>query len=122
MYNKKIMSLFKNPKNSGRLKNPDGVGKTLNEACGDVMEVFIKVKKGKIEKIKVLTMGCVAAISSSEALAELVKGKKLEDALKISKDDIIKFLGGDVPAPKIHCSLLAMEALRKAVEDYNGKV
>lgn len=121
MYSKKIMSLFRNPKHAGKLKNPDGVGEVLNPQCGDSMRVFIKIDKNEIKKIRVQTVGCVAAISSSEALACLVEGKTLDKALKISKEDIIKFLGGDVPAPKIHCSLLAMEALKKAVEDYKKK-
>lgn len=122
MYNKKIMKLFKEQKNAGKLKNPDGIGEVINETCGDSMRVYIKVKNNKISDIKIETMGCVAAIASSEALAELARGKSLKDALKITKEDIIKFLGGDIPSPKIHCSLLAQSALKKAIEDYNGKI
>ena len=121
MYNKKIMKLFKEHKHAGKLKNPDGVGSVLNKTCGDSMKVYIKVKNDKISDIKIETMGCVAAIASSEALAFLVKGKKLKDALKISKDEIIKYLGGDIPAPKVHCSVLAQEALKKAVDDYKNE-
>lgn len=118
------MQLFRNPKHAGRLKDANGIGEVINEQCGDSMRVYIKVEKDKIRDIKIETMGCVAAIASSEALAELVKGKKIEDALKIGSKEIVKFLGGDVPAPKIHCSLLAQQALKKAVEDYkkNGKL
>lgn len=115
------MELFKKPKHAGSLKDADGVGEVINPSCGDSMRVFIKVKEGKISKCRVETMGCVAAIASSEALAILVEGKKLDDALKIGAKEIVKFLGGDVPAPKIHCSLLAQEALKKAVEDFKKR-
>ena len=121
MYNKKIMELFKKPKHAGSLKNPDGVGEIINESCGDSMRVFIKVEKGKISKCRVETMGCVAAIASSEALAILVEGKKLDDALKVGTKEIVKYLGGDVPTPKVHCSVLAQGALKKAVEDYRKR-
>lgn len=122
MYSKKILKYFKNPKHAGSLKNPDGVGEVINKTCGDSMRVYIKIKNGKIIKCKILTMGCVAAIASSEALAALVEGKKLDDALKVGKKEIIKFLGGDVPSPKIHCSLLAQEALKRAIKDYKRKI
>ena len=89
--------------------------------CGDIMKVFIKVKDGKINKIKFLTFGCVAAIASSDALCDLAKGKTLEKAKKITNKDIIKYLGGEVPAIKVHCSVLGQEALRKAIEDYESK-
>ena len=122
MYNKKIMKLFKEQKNAGKLKNPDGIGEVINETCGDSMRVYIKVKNNKISDIKIETMGCVAAIASSEALAYLVNRYSFKDALMINNLDILKFLVGDIPAPKIHCSLLAQSALKKAIEDYNGKI
>lgn len=121
MYNKKILQLFKNPKHSGSLKNADGIGEVINPSCGDSMRVFIKVKDGKISDIKIETLGCVAAIASSEALASLVKGKTLDDALKVSKKEIIEFLGGDVPEAKQHCSILASIAMKKAIESYKDK-
>lgn len=121
MYNKKILKYFKNPKHAGKIKNPDGVGDVINKMCGDSMRVYIKVKNEKISKIRIETLGCVAAISSSEALAELVEGKSLSDALKIKKEDIIRKLGGKMPAEKVHCSILAQEGLKKAIESYFKK-
>lgn len=121
MYSQKILKYFKNPKHAGRIKNPDGVGDVINKTCGDSMRVYIKVKNEKISKIRIETLGCVAAISSSEALAELVEGKSLSDALKIKKEDIIKKLGGKMPAEKIHCSVLAQDGLKKAIENYFKK-
>lgn len=122
MYTKKILKYFKNPKHAGRLKNPDGVGDTINETCGDAMKVFIKVKNDRISKIKIETLGCVAAIASSEALAELVEGKSLDAALKIKREEIIKKLGGEMPVEKVHCSVLAQEALKRAIENYKKKL
>jgi len=122
MYSKKVMQHGTKPKNVGEIKNADGVGEVGNLRCGDIMKVFIKVKDGKINKIKFLTFGCVAAIASSDALCDLAKGKTLEKAKKITNKDIIKYLGGEVPAIKIHCSVLGQEALRKAIEDYESKL
>jgi len=124
MYTDKVMEYFKNPKNSGKIENADGVGRAGNSTCGDEMVIYIKVgkKKGKdiIENITFLTFGCVAAISTSSVLTEMAKGKTLEDALKISKQDIADELGG-LPAVKFHCSVLATEALVEAVYDYYSK-
>lgn len=121
MYSKKILKYFKNPKHAGRIKNADGIGDVINKTCGDSMRVYIKVKDEKISKIRIETLGCVAAISSSEALAELVEGKSLSDALKVKKEDIIKRLGGKMPAEKVHCSVLAQDGLKKAIENYFKK-
>ncbi len=125
MYSKKVLETFRNPKNIGEIKNPDGVGKIGNEKCGDVMWVYIKVSKNKrsqeiIKDIKVKTFGCVAAISTSSVLATIVKGMTLKDALKIDKKQIAEELDG-LPPAKMHCSVLSMDGLRKAVEDYRNK-
>ena len=115
------METFKNPHNYGRMKNPDGIGKVGNPVCGDVMWLYIKVDKNeKIKDIKFETFGCVAAISTSSIITDLVKGKTIKEALKITKDDIVKSLGG-LPKIKYHCSVLAVDALKEAVKDYNGK-
>lgn len=125
MYSKKTLQLFKNPKFVGEIKNYSGKGKVGNIICGDIMEVFIKVNKKDnkeiIKDIKYRTFGCVAAIASTEALCNIVKGKTIDEALKVSKKDIIKFMGGEIPTVKVHCSVLASEALKKAIKDYRKK-
>ena len=125
MYSKKVMEIFREPCNMGELKDADGIGKVGNPMCGDVMEVFIKAgrnKKGEniIKDIKVKTFGCVAAIVTSSILTDLVKGKTFEEAKKVGKDDIIKEIDG-LPPQKVHCSVLAHEALAKAIEAYEKK-
>ncbi len=119
-YTEKVVKIFKNPKFVGEIKNPSGVGEVGNSVCGDMMTVYIKVKGDKITDIKFKTFGCVAAIASSEALCALAKGKKLDDALKITSADIVKYLGG-LPNIKHHCSILGSEALVKAINDYKAK-
>lgn len=114
------MQHFMHPKFVGEIKNADGIGKVGNIVCGDIMHVYIKIKNNKIIDIKFKTMGCVAAIASSDALCALAKGKTIEQASKISSKDIIKYLG-DLPDVKKHCSVLGMEALQKAIEDYKKK-
>lgn len=125
LYTKEVMKHFKKPHNMGIIKNPDGVGKVGNPLCGDVMWLYIKVKKDKdgklrIKDIKFQTFGCVAAIATSSKVTELAKGKTLQKALKIDRNDIIESLGG-LPVPKIHCSLLASDALNEAIYDYYKK-
>lgn len=124
MYTEKVMEHFKNPKHLKKMKNPDSVGIVGNPTCGDMMYVYIKVseKDGKeiIEDISVQTFGCVAAVSTSDVVCELALGKTLEEAKKISKDDIIKELGS-LPLIKVHCSVLAQRGLKKAIEDYEKK-
>jgi len=125
LYSKKVIQHFQNPHNFGRMKNPSGVGKVGNVVCGDVMWLYIKVDKNKkgeeiIKDLKFETFGCVAAISTSSVITELAKNKKLTEAIKISKDDIVKELGG-LPPVKIHCSLLAIDALSEAIYDYLKK-
>ena len=126
LYTPKVMEVFKNPHNYGKIKNADGIGKVGNIVCGDVMWLYIKVGKpasakasaGEVIKdIKFETFGCVAAIATSSMITDLVKGKTIDASLKISKDDIIKKLGG-LPSVKYHCSVLAVDALIEAVYDY----
>lgn len=109
-----------NPRNKGRLENPDAVGKVGNPVCGDVMYIYIKVKDDKIEDIGWETMGCAASIATSSMLSELAKGKTLEDAYKISKKDIAQSLEG-LPPIKMHCSNLAAEGLHKAIDNYRRR-
>mgnify|MGYP001603523737 CR=1 FL=1 len=120
-YTKKVLNIFKNPKNYGKLKNPDGIGKVGNIVCGDVMWLYIKVgKKDKIKDIKFETFGCVAAISTSSMITELAKGKTIKEAIKITKDNVVDSLGG-LPKIKYHCSVLAVDALTEAIFDYLTK-
>jgi nitrogen fixation protein NifU and related proteins len=126
MYSEKVIEHFKNPKFMGEIKSPDGTGKVGNPVCGDVMEVYIKVGKNKegkefLEDIKVKTFGCVSAISSSDVLCGMVKGKTLDEALKVTNKDVVNELGG-LPSQKIHCSVLAADALKKAIDDYKKKI
>lgn len=125
LYSKKVLEHFQNPKNYGKIKKPDGVGKAGNIVCGDVMYLYIKVERKKngeeyIKDIKFQTYGCLAAIASSSILTELVKGKTLKEAIKIDRNQIIKNLGG-LPPIKTHCSVLAADALLEAIYDYLKK-
>lgn len=124
-YTKKVIKHFKNPHNYGRMKNPSGCGKVGNIYCGDVMWLYIKVGKNKkgekiIKKIKFETYGCVAAIATSSIITDLAKRKTLKEAIEIDKDKVIKSLGG-LPPIKLHCSLLAVDALSEAIYDYLTK-
>ena len=119
-YSKKVQQHLRNPKNVGEIKNPDGVGKVGNPVCGDIMELYIKVKDGVIKNAKFKTFGCGAAIATSSMVTELVKGKTVEEALEISNSAVAKALGG-LPPIKMHCSVLAEEALKSAIEDYLRK-
>ena len=125
LYTKKVIEHFKNPHNMGRMKNPDGIGKVGNIICGDVMWLYIKVgkdKKGReiIKNIKFETFGCVAALATSSVITDLAKGKTIEEALKINRNDVVKSLGG-LPPIKLHCSVLAADALTEAIYDYLSK-
>lgn len=120
MYTKKVKNHFFHPRNVGEIKNPDGFGKVGNPTCGDVMAIYIKVKENKIVDIKFKTFGCTAAIATSSVLTEMVKGKTLDEALKVTRDDVANELGG-LPAIKLHCSNLAADALREAIKDYRSK-
>ena len=120
MYSKKVMQRFTKPKFAREMKDADAVGEVGNVRCGDIMRVYIKVKKDKISEISFMTYGCVAAIASSDYLCEIAKGKTLEQAKKITSKDVINKMG-EVPMIKIHCSILAQEALKKAIENYQSK-
>jgi len=119
-YNKKVLDHFRNPRNMGEIKDADGVGTVGNPTCGDVMTIYIKVKDNIIIDIKFKTFGCVAAVASSSIATELIKGKTLNEAEKISHNDVVKELGG-LPAIKMHCSNLAADALLEAIKDYKKK-
>lgn len=122
IYTKKVLAHFKRPHNYGNIKNPDGIGRVGNPRCGDVMHLYIKVtenKQGKkiIKDVKFETFGCVAAIATSSMITDLVKGKTVDYALSVTKDKIVKGLGG-LPPIKMHCSLLATDALHEAIFNY----
>ncbi|MFH1823946.1 MAG: Fe-S cluster assembly scaffold protein NifU [Candidatus Firestonebacteria bacterium] len=119
-YSSKVMEHFRNPRNVGEIENPDGIGHVGNPVCGDIMELYIKVKDGRIIDAKFKTFGCGAAIATSSMITELVKGKTIEEALKVSNLAVAEALGG-LPPIKMHCSVLAEQALKKAVDDYLRK-
>ena len=119
-YNKKVIELFQNPKNMGEMKKPDAVGAVGNPTCGDVMKIYLKVDGDVIKDIKFQTMGCAAAIATSSMITELAKGKTIEEAKKISFEDVASELGG-LPVIKMHCSNLAAEALKKAIGGLEGR-
>lgn len=120
VYSEKVMEHFKNPRNVGEMENPDGIGHVGNPVCGDIMELYIKVKDNIITDAKFKTFGCGAAIATSSMVTELVKGKTIPEALKVSNSAVAEALGG-LPPVKMHCSVLAEEALRSAIEDYQKK-
>ena len=120
MYSDKVMEHFRNPKNMGEIKDADGVGAVGNVICGDIMTIYIKVKDDKLEDIKFQTMGCAAAIATSSMITELAKGKTLDEAMKITRDDVASELNG-LPPIKMHCSNLAADALHEAIKDYRKK-
>ena len=124
MYSNLVLKHFTNPKNQGRMKNPDGVGTVGNPACGDIMTVYVKVKKIKdkevVSDIKFETLGCAAAIATSSMVTQMAKGKNLNDAFKITRGDIAEGLEG-LPPAKMHCSNLAADALKRAIEDYRSR-
>jgi nitrogen fixation NifU-like protein len=120
MYSDELMEHFRNPKNMGRMENPDGVGKVGNPVCGDVMYLYIKVKDNRVADIKWETFGCAAAIGTSSIITELAKGKTLEEAEKITKQDVADALGG-LPPIKMHCSVLSTDALKEAIKMYRSK-
>ncbi|MGO9138803.1 MAG: Fe-S cluster assembly scaffold protein NifU [Syntrophales bacterium] len=119
-YSEMVMEHFRNPRNVGEIKNADGVGRVGNPVCGDIMELYIKVKDGVITDAKFKTFGCGAAIATSSMITELVKNKTIDEALNISNRAVAEALGG-LPPIKMHCSLLAEEALKKALDDYRGR-
>jgi len=119
-YSEKVMEHFKNPHNVGEIPDADGIGDVGNPVCGDIMRLYIKVKDGLITDAKFKTFGCGAAIATSSMITDIVKGKSVEDALKISNRAVAEALGG-LPAIKMHCSVLAEQALKSAIDDYMKK-
>ena len=119
-YSKKVMEHFQYPRNVGEMKDPNGIGHVGNPACGDIMELYIKVKDDKIIDAKFKTFGCGAAIATSSMVTEMVKGKTIEEALKITNRTVAEALDG-LPPMKMHCSALAEDALKLAIEDYLAK-
>ena len=121
MYNEKVLDLFKNPKNVGAMPNANAVGKVGNAACGDIMQIFLKINEDDIiEDASFQTFGCAAAIVSSSVACDLIRGKSVEEALKIENQEIIDILGG-LPNHKVHCSVLAKEAIEDAITNYRKK-
>lgn len=120
LYSDKVMEHFKNPKNVGEIENPDGVGHVGNPTCGDIMELYIKVDDGVIVDARFKTFGCGAAIATSSMVTEMVKGKTIDEALQISNQAVAEALDG-LPPVKMHCSVLAEEALKLAIEDYMNR-
>ncbi|MGI6701484.1 MAG: Fe-S cluster assembly scaffold protein NifU [Christensenellales bacterium] len=120
MYSNTVLDHFKNPQNVGEIKDADGVGMVGNASCGDILKIYLKIKDNVITDAKFQTFGCAAAIASSSVATQMIIGKTVEDALKITNYQVIEKLEG-LPPQKIHCSVLAEEAIKKAVEDYNSR-
>ena len=120
LYSDKVMDHFQNPRNVGKLDDADGIGEVGNAKCGDIMRMYIKVNDGVITDCKFNTFGCGSAIATSSMATELIKGKPIEEALQLSNKAVVEALDG-LPAHKIHCSVLAEEAVRAAVKDYYDK-
>ncbi|MDD2889500.1 MAG: Fe-S cluster assembly scaffold protein NifU [bacterium] len=119
-YTDKVMEHFQNPRNVGVIENADGYGKVGNPVCGDLMEIYIKVEKDIITDIKFRTFGCGSAIATSSMVTEMAKGKHIDEAMKITRNDVANELEG-LPPQKMHCSNLAADALHEAIKDYKSK-
>ncbi|UCC80597.1 MAG: Fe-S cluster assembly scaffold protein NifU [Candidatus Zixiibacteriota bacterium] len=119
-YSETVMDHFANPRNMGDMEDPSAVGNVGNPACGDMMRLFLKIENGIIVDAKFKTFGCGAAIASSSMLTEMIKGMTLDEAMSISNEEVVNALGG-LPEAKIHCSVMAEEALKAAMEDYKNK-
>ena len=120
MYNEKVIEVFSNPKNVGVIENADGVGTVGNATCGDIMKIYLKIDNGVITDAKFQTFGCAAAIATSSTATEMIKGKTVDEALEVTNKKVIEVLGG-LPPQKIHCSVLAEQAIKAAIEDYKKK-
>jgi len=120
MYSEKVMDYFMNPRNTGEIVNPDGIGEVGNPACGDIMRIYLKIVDDRITDARFKTFGCGAAIASSSMATELIMGKTLEEAWKVSNKVVVEALEG-LPPMKIHCSVLAEEGIHKAINDYRAK-
>lgn len=117
MYSKKVLDHFKNPRNQGALKNANAIGQKGNPICGDVMKIYLDIQDGIIKEVKFETLGCVAAIAVSSLLTEYIKGMTVEDAKKVTKDDIVRRADG-LPPAKIHCSMLGVDVALEALKNY----
>lgn len=120
MYNDRVLEVFANPKNVGEIENASGVGTIGNASCGDIMRVYILVENDVIVDAKFKTFGCAAAIATASVATDMLIGKTIEEALQIKNADVVAYLGG-LPPQKIHCSVLAEEAIQAAVADYRSK-
>ena len=120
LYSEKVMDHFRNPRNVGEIADADGIGEVGNAKCGDIMRMYIKVKDNIITDVKFMTFGCGSAIATSSIATEMIKGKSIDQALDLSNKAVVEALGG-LPAHKIHCSVLAEEAVKAAVKDYYDK-
>ena len=120
LYSEKVMDHFRNPRNVGVIENADGVGEVGNPVCGDIMKIYLKIKDDTIADVKFKTFGCGSAIASSSMATELIKGKPISDALQLTYKAVTEALGG-LPAHKLHCSVLAEEAIKAALQDYYEK-
>lgn len=121
MYSEKVMDHFRNPRNVGEIPDANGVGEVGNPQCGDIMKIYLKVKDNKVEDVKFKTFGCGSAIASSSMATELIKGKSLEDAWELTNKAVAEALDG-LPPVKMHCSVLAEEAIHKAINNYRESV
>lgn len=120
LYSEKVMDHFSNPRNVGELENADGIGEVGNSKCGDIMKMYVKIVDGKIVDVKFKTFGCGAAIATSSMATELIKGKTIEDAQKVTNKVVLEAIGG-LPPSKVHCSVLAEQAINAALSDYYQK-
>ena len=117
LYSEKVMDHFTNPRNVGEIEDADGIGEVGNAKCGDIMKMFLKIDNGVITDIRFKTFGCGAAVATSSMATEMIKGRKLEDALKLTNKAVVEALDG-LPDSKLHCSVLAEQALKAAISDY----
>ena len=120
LYSEKVMDHFQHPRNVGVIENADGVGEVGNAKCGDIMKIYLKIENDIIEDVKFETFGCGSAIASSSMATELIKGKSVEEALSLTNKAVAEALDG-LPAHKMHCSVLAEEAIKSAIDDYNNR-
>lgn len=121
MYNEKVMEVFKNPQHMGEVENYNAIGTVGNETCGDIMQITMRIENGIIEDAKFKTFGCAAAVASSSTATGMIIGKSVEDALKLTNKEVITELEG-LPPQKIHCSVLAEDAIRAAIDDYQKRI
>ena len=120
MYNEKVLNEFQNPQNVGEMKDANAVGTVGNASCGDIMKIYMKIENNVIMDVSFQTFGCAAAIATSSVATSMIKGKTVDEALKITNAQVVEALGG-LPAQKLHCSVLAEEAIKEAINDYLTK-